>query len=57
MIAVDDNRAEQCVGGVFDVAHRQGVVAVHPILAAIEVVGRVGAVREQYLVGPLRVVE
>ena len=57
MVAVDDDRAEQCVGGVLDVTHRQGVVAVHPVLAALEVVRRVGAVWEQYLVGPLRVVE
>ncbi len=57
VVAVDDDGSEQRVGRMLDVAHRQCVVAAHPVLAAVEVVRRVRAVREQHLVGPLGVVQ
>ncbi len=43
VVAVDDDGSEQRVGRMLDVAHRQCVVAAHPVLAAVEVVRRVRA--------------
>jgi len=56
VVAVDHDGAEQRVWGVLDVAHRQRLLPAAPELPVLEVVGGVGAPRQQHIQRPLPVV-